>query len=121
MTLRATITGVIILSILAACATRKLISYRNDVAPVLEQKCLECHTPPSGPGYLNSRLDMQSYQSLLEGTAWGPVIRPGDSRHSTLNMLVEGRLDSSMRSPHPLTAEEVEILRLWVDQGAKNN
>lgn len=38
-----------------------------------------------------------------------------------LRMLVEGRLDSSMRTPHPLTAEEIKILRLRVDQGAKSN
>jgi len=40
-------------------------------------------------------------------------------------MLVEGRADASLRMPHqraePLTAEEIGILRLWVDQGARDN
>ncbi len=40
-------------------------------------------------------------------------------------MLVEGCADASLRMPHqrdePLTAEEVEILRLWVDPGARDN
>jgi len=56
--------------------------------------------------------------TLLAGCAAG-------HRHSILNMLVEGRVDASMRMPHnrdqPLGAREIEILRLWVDQGAKNN
>ena len=64
---------------------------------------------------------MESYESLMEGTIYGPVIVPGDSRHSIFNMLVEGRLDASMRTPHPLTAKEIETLRLWGDQGAVNN
>ena len=44
-----------------------------------------------------------------------------DSRYSILNMLIEGRIGISIRTPHPLTAEEIETLRLWVDQGAINN
>ncbi len=62
---------------------------------------------------------MESYESLMEGTIYGPVIVPGDSSHSVLNMLVEGRLNQSLRTPHPLTDEEIAILRLWVNQGAK--
>jgi hypothetical protein len=52
------------------------------------------------------------------------VIVPGDSRHSILNILVEGRADPSMRMPHgrkPLNSEEIEVLRVWVEQGARNN
>jgi hypothetical protein len=61
----------------------------------------------------------------MQGTYYGPVIVPGDSRHSILNMLVEGRANASMRMPHgrgePLTQQEIEVLRLWVEQGAQNN
>ena len=64
---------------------------------------------------------MDSYDLIMEGNVYGPVIVPGDSRHSILNMLVEGRVDISMRTPHPLSAEEIKTLRLWVDQGAMNN
>jgi len=68
---------------------------------------------------------MESYRSLMQGTLYGPVIVPGNSRKSILNMLVEGRADASLRMPHqrdtPLTAEEIGILRLWVDQGARDN
>ena len=112
---------VILFLALAGCATQPRISYRQDVAPILETKCLECHLPPKGMGYLKSGLSMASYESLMKGTIYGPVIVPGDSRHSVLNMVVEGRLDTSMRAPNPLSAEEIAIMQLWVDQGAKNN
>ena len=68
---------------------------------------------------------MESYEDLMQGTIYGPVVVPGDSRHSILSMLVEGRADSSMRMPHmreiPLSAHEIDVLRLWIDQGARNN
>jgi hypothetical protein len=68
---------------------------------------------------------MHSYETLMQGTRYGPVILPGDSRHSVFNMLVEGRVDASMRMPHgrdePLTQGETEALQLWVEQGARNN
>jgi hypothetical protein len=39
-------------------------------------------------------------------------------------VLVEGRADPKVRMPHnqrPLLKQQVEILRLWVKQGAKDN
>ncbi len=46
-------------------------------------------------------------------------------RRSIFNMLVESRVDASMRMPHgrdqPLTRREIEVLRLWVEQGARDN
>lgn len=114
-----------IITILTGCASREVISYRQDVLPILEHNCLECHLPPDGKGYLKTRLNMESYDTLMQGTLYGPVVVPGDSRHSILNMLVEGRAEATLRMPHereqPITKREIEILRLWVDQGARDN
>ena len=119
MTIQLHSLGVILF--LVGCMTQPRISYQRDVTPILEAKCLDCHLPPNGTGYLKSGLSMESYESLMKGTIYGPVVVPGDSRHSIFNMVVEDRLNSSMRAPQPLTKEEIAILRLWVDQGAKNN
>lgn len=99
--------------------------FANEVYPILEDNCFACHTPPQGAGYIKTGLNLETYETLMQGTLYGPVVIPDNSRHSILNMLVEGRVDSSMRMPHnrdhPLGAREIEILRLWVDQGANNN
>jgi hypothetical protein len=112
-------------TLLAGCATGQRVSYQHDVHPVLESNCFACHTPPQGAGYVKTGLNLQTYDTLMRGTLYGPVVMPGNSQQSILNMLVEGRADSSMRMPHnrerPLTNREIEILRLWVDQGANNN
>ena len=67
---------------------------------------------------------MTTYDELMHGTIYGPVIVRGDSQHSIFNMLVEGRASPSMRMLHgraPLRTEGIEILRLWVEQGALDN
>lgn len=100
------------------------VSFQGDVQPILNDKCIECHIPPQGKGYLETGLSMASYEDLMQGTVYGPVIVAGDSRHSILNMLVEGRVDPSLCMPHgrqALGSEEIEILRLWVEHGALNN
>ena len=116
---------VLLVTFLAGCASQPRMSFQRDIYPILENNCLVCHTPPQGKGYLKTRLNMKSYETLMQGTRYGPVILPGDSRHSILNMLVEGRVDASMRMPHgrdePLTRNEIEALQLWVEQGAHNN
>ena len=109
----------------AGCATQSIVSYQNDIAPILNGKCLRCHTEPDGMGYVQSGLNVETYEALLQGTMFGTVIIPGDSKRSIINKLIEGRAGELMRMPHgdakKLTAVEVEQIKLWVDQGALNN
>ena len=104
--------------------TLEEVSYKNDVRPILHDYCLSCHQP-GGKGYEASGLDMRTYQSLMKGTKFGSVIKPGDSFTSILNTLVEGRAHASIKMPlgmeGGLSKKNVDILKKWVDQGAKNN
>ena len=107
---------------LAACG-QKDVSFKADVMPILKQYCLECHTE-KGEGAQKSGLVMESYDSLMKGTRFGAIVKPGDSLTSALNMLVEGRAAPSIRMPHhkePLSKDQTALLRAWVEQGAKNN
>jgi hypothetical protein len=110
---------------ITGCATTPRISYQQDVPPIFVNKCIACHTPPNGEGYRRSGLDLKSYEALMEGSIFGPAIVPGNSRKSPLNILVEGRagdLSREMKMRHlPMTEHEIEVLHLWVEQGARNN
>ena len=117
--------AIVSLFFISGCASQQVVSFQNDIDPILNEKCLQCHKPPDGVGYVQTGLDMQSYDSLMKGTIFGTVIIPGDSKRSVINKLTEGRAGESMRMPHggaeKLTAKEVESLNLWVNQGALNN
>ena len=111
--------------VVVGCATRPRVSYQRDVRPIFVDKCIDCHSPPYGEGYAKTGLDLRSYESLMKGSVYGPVIVPGNSKKSPLNMLVEGRagdLSRVLKRQHdPMTDEEIKMIRLWVKQGAKNN
>jgi len=113
------------LSMASGCAPKQPeVSYKNDVAPILAANCASCHVPGQ-PGYVASGFELGGYDSLMKGTRFGPVVIPGDPLTSALVMLIEGRADPSLKMPHgdakPLTKEEIATIRLWVEQGAKNN
>ena len=103
---------------------QSMVSYSKQIIPILQNHCLECHVPNT-PGQIASGLDMSSYESLMKGTKFGPVIKSGDSLSSTLVILVEGRADPSIKMPHgdrpSLSTAEINTLRQWIDQGAMNN
>ena len=108
--------------LLAACA-QKEISFKADVQPILDQYCGECHVA-GGKGTEKSGLVMGSYESLMKGTRFGAVVKPGDTLTSAMIMLIEGRADPSIKMPHgkaSLPKEKIEVLKKWVAQGAKNN
>ncbi len=107
---------------LAACSPSG-VSFSKDVQPILAKNCAECHAPGQ-KGFVASGLDTTSYQSLMKGGKFGPLIKPGDALTSALNMLVEGRAHSSIQMPHgreKLPTKDIETLKAWVNEGAKNN
>ena len=110
--------------LLNSCATQQ-VSFQHDVVPILEGRCIKCHAPPDGAGYRTTGLSLLTYDSLMHGTDYGPVIVAGDSRRSILNMLVEGRAGKQQRMPHNeqqgLSNTQIETLKNWVNQGALNN
>jgi len=110
------------LAMIAGCGDKQL-SFKADAQPVLKKYCMECHVP-GGKGHEKTGLDMTSYETLMKGTKFGPIIKPGDSFTSAMIMLVEGRADPSIRMPHgkdPIGKGEIDTLKKWIDQGAKNN
>lgn len=111
-------------TILPACVYQQ-VSYKQDITPILDRNCNECHMAPNGYGYRSTGLKMDSYDSLIQGTIYGPIVVAGDSRRSILNKLVEGRAGSNQSNLHGdkegISSEEIELLKIWVDQGALNN
>jgi len=118
--------SIILLAALTAvgCATEKKISFNSDVYPILEENCIDCHSHSKGKGYKKTGLNMETYEALMYGSLYGPVVIPRDPEHSVIIMLIEGRADESLRMPHdedePLSEQDIATLRLWVKQGAKN-
>jgi hypothetical protein len=101
----------------------EVVSFKEDVFPIIEVRCLECHIP-EGSGYEASGLDLRTYESLMKGTEHGSMITPGSPFESNLIAVIDQRTDSEIWMPHDrkrLSKCERLLFRFWVSQGAKNN
>lgn len=109
---------------LVACSGETPVSFSQDVKPVLDQHCIECHRA-GGAGTLASGFDMTSYEGLMKGTTFGPMVIAGDPEGSNLLVLVEGRADPSISMPHgqrdPVAKQDIQTIRVWIEQGARDN
>jgi mono/diheme cytochrome c family protein len=114
----------IALMVLAGCASEEPVSFSQDVKPILDQNCIACHQE-GGEGFNASGFSMMTYEDLMRGTNAGPMVIAGDSLGSNMIVLMEGRADPSISMPHgamkPVGKADIETIRVWIDQGAKNN
>ena len=82
---------------------------------VLKQHCLACH----GAARM-SELDLRSRQAALAGGTRGPALLPGKPEQSPLFLASahQGELKMPPGSEGPLAAQDLEVLRRWIEQGA---
>jgi len=80
----------------------------DEVAPLIEAKCLTCHATADMTG-----LAMDTYANTLAGGKNGAVVVPGDSANSVLYIVqaVGGHLGT-------FTPDELAIVQAWIDAGA---
>jgi len=106
-----------------ARAAEPPVSFAQDVLPLLKWKCAGCHAP-GGEGYEKSGVDLTSYQGVMKGTKYGPMIVPGDPQASNLIRLLDWQVPKAIRMPHgqkQLCACLRNDIREWIRQGAKDN
>jgi hypothetical protein len=104
-------------------SAKKDLTYASDIKPILEKSCVKCHGVEKPKG----KLQLNSMQGILKGGEDGKVVEPGNGAGSMLvhNIAHVGDPDDYMPPPHnkagigPLTAEEIGLIRAWIDQGAK--
>jgi hypothetical protein len=104
-------------------AAEEAISFKGDIFPILELRCLECHQP-GGSGYEASGLDLRTYEGLMKGTKFGPIVVPRNWFESNLLAVIDRRTDPALWMPHnrkPVSKCEKLLIRFWVTQGAADN
>lgn len=116
-------TGVGVLNAPNACAAEEMVSFKEDILPLLQWRCASCHEP-GGSGYEKSGLDLTSYAGLMKGTKFGAMVIPREPESSNLMLLLDWRASPALRMPHgkkQLSSCDRSTIRTWIRQGAKNN
>ncbi len=91
------------------------ISFSRDIQPVFESSCWRCH----GAAVQLSKLDLRSRDGALKGGQRGAAIVPGKAAESRLYRVVAGLEKPAMPMDGKLTPAQIEIIRQWIDQGAR--
>ena len=96
------------------------VDFTRHIRPILSAACYQCHGPDAKERQADLRFDQQ--QSALASREERPAIVPGSHAASGLYRRITST-DSEMRMPPPdesrqLTQEEIEKIKLWIDQGA---
>jgi len=99
------------------------VSFQKEVLPILRRNCLACHNDTDAEG----DLVLETSAKILEGGAEGPAVVVGKSAESLLLMLASHQKDPIMPPADndvrakPLTPDQLGLIKLWIDQGAKDD
>lgn len=88
------------------------INFDKQVAPLFASKCLDCHNSREAKG----NLDLSTKKNAFAGGDSGVVLTAGNIKES---YLWDRIADDEMPPKHPLSADEKQILKQWISEGAR--
>lgn len=96
------------------------VNFQRDVRPILSSNCYACHGPDPGTRLAGLRLDTQD--GALGQRPNGTPVVPGNAAASLIYQRIT-HAQSALRMPpasahKELTAEEIELVRRWIEEGA---
>ena len=98
------------------------VDFSREVRPILSDKCFTCHGPDLAARKSELRLDSRA-GALKGGRSGFPAVVPGDRDESELWAMITTEFSGERMPPEEsgkeLTADEIETLGLWIDQGAE--
>jgi hypothetical protein len=109
---------------LPPASTKTGVTYDTDMKPIFDASCVKCH---SGD-HPKARLHMDTLDGVLKGTKEGKIVIPGDSANSLIIKAVAHLTEDedgympplkNKAGIAPLTADQIGLIRAWIDQGAK--
>jgi len=107
----------------AAVSHDGAVDFEKEVLPILRRSCLACHSSSEA----ESDLVLETPQAILKGGYGGPAAVAGKSQESPLLVLASHR-DEPVMPPEDndvgaknLTPQELGLIKLWIDQGAKGD
>ncbi|MGE4001003.1 MAG: c-type cytochrome domain-containing protein [Planctomycetaceae bacterium] len=98
-------------------AAGERVSFKEDVAPLIVEHCLECH----GSNNPRAGLNLSTFTGWKRGGVGGPLLAPGAAAGSRLIARLTSTDDKTRmpRDREPLPRPSVETIAQWINQGAR--
>lgn len=105
-------------------AANRKVEFISEIYPIFHAACIPCHGPEKQKG--KYRMDTREGAFKLTSDH-GPAIAPKESAKSAIVLMMAGQIDEMLMPPpggkpgesDPLTAEQIGLIRAWIDQGAE--
>jgi mono/diheme cytochrome c family protein len=96
--------------------TPAVVSFSNDVMPIMETLCIFCHGTSGG-------WDATSYDTFMNSGDHAPVVIPGDAENSLLAQKILGtHSEGDIMPPAGMMKEAyIQIILEWIEAGALDN
>ena len=98
------------------------VEFNRSVLPILSNHCYPCHGPDSKKRKARLRLD-QRESAVKKNRSGKRAIAPGDGKASELVRRITAEDEDDRMPPaeggKPLSAQQIGILEVWVEQGAE--
>lgn len=97
------------------------VDFEKEILPIFRRKCLACHNNTDA----ESDLVLETPQAILKGGSEGPSAIAGKGIESLLIQVAAMQVEPFMPpedndvGAKPLSPEELGLIKLWIDQGAK--
>ena len=102
-----------VITFAAKAAMTNTVSYANDVAPILEQRCVTCHVEGGiAPFAMSSHQMVQGWSPMIRETLYTKRMPPGQIDNEYVN---------DFHGVNHITVEETQKLVRWINEGSKNN
>ncbi len=98
-------------------APARTVDFNREIKPILESACIHCHGPEEDKGDLR----MHEADLVLREGENGPILKPGDTKNSSLYWTTVLPEDDDLIMPpkgDPLTKRQTDLLKKWVEEGA---
>src|SRR5262245_28125926 len=102
----------VLIALSAALGASAAVDLDTEAREILQRRCLGCH----GSKTKTSGLDLSSREAALRGGSRGPALKPGLPAET---LILDRILKNQMPPTGPLPDSEREILRRWIEAGAR--
>ena len=97
---------------------QKKITYEDDILPIFESACLNCHNADKKKG----DLDLSNFSGIMAGGAGGTVADPGEGADSILYGTIVHSLEPFMPPRgEKLSKKDADLVRDWISGGMLEN
>ncbi len=107
----------ILIALYCLASAEEKTTYDDQVFPIFQQSCLNCHNPDKTKG----GLDLSSFPSALKGSSGGKVVEAGDVGSPLISAVQQTGEKKMPPEGEKLSSDQIAVLKHWIEGGLLEN